>query len=232
MSLISCCAHRCRHARHRHLELARQVREAAVADERPLELLDQRARVDQLVPVDARERAADHVSPHVAAGLGEREADRVQLVEDDRHVLDPQPVELDVLAGRDVAHAAPVALRQAPDRPQLVGGDDAVRELDPQHEVPVGVLGRARIAGRRRLLGALGVDAVPAKEGEVVGLDGVEPQLGVAVDVGEHVEAVLPGLDVLDGGKLGVGGGGHGRRTLLTLDPNCNSLDSRMGSWV
>ena len=33
-------------ARHRHLELARQVREAAVADERPLELLDQRPRVD------------------------------------------------------------------------------------------------------------------------------------------------------------------------------------------
>ena len=40
--------------RHRHLELAREVREAAVADERALELLDQRARVDELVPVDAR----------------------------------------------------------------------------------------------------------------------------------------------------------------------------------
>ena len=196
--------------RHRHLELAGQVGELAVADEGALELLHQRPRVDQLVAVDACQRAADHVSPDVAAGLRERQPDRVQLVQHHRHVLDRQVVQLDVLAGGDVAHAAAVALGQPADRAQLLGADDAVGELHPQHEQPVGILGGAGIARRGRLRGALGVDPVPAEQREVVGLDRVESQPRVAVDVGEHVEAVLAGLDVLDLGQLGFCGVRHG----------------------
>ena len=88
------------------------------------------------------------------------------------------------------------------------GRDDAVRELDPDHEEAVGVVGRPGVAGCGRLLGPLGVDAVPAEQREVVGLDRIEAELGVAVDVREHVEAVLAALDVLDLGKLD-GGLGH-----------------------
>src|SRR5690349_21959184 len=63
------------------------------SDERPLELVDQRTRVDQLVAVDAGQRAADDVAPDVAAGLGERQPDRVQLVQHHRQVLDRQVVQ-------------------------------------------------------------------------------------------------------------------------------------------
>ena len=154
------------------------------------------------MPVHARQRAADDVAPDVAAGLGERQADRVQLVQDHRHILDRQVVQLDVLAGGDVAHAAPVALGQPADHAQLLRGHAAAGELDAQHEQPVGLLGRARLAGCGRLLRALRVDAVPAEQRQVIGLDRVEAELGVAVDVGEHVEAVLAGLDVLDRRKF------------------------------
>jgi hypothetical protein len=132
-------------------------------------------------------------------------------------------VELHVLARGDVAHATPVALAQAPDRPHLVGGDGAAGELHPQHEVAVRILARAGLAARRRPLAPLRVEPVPAEELEVVGVDRVEAELGVPVDVGEHVEAVLARLDALDGGQLAVGDGGHRRASgtrAASLDPN------------
>ena len=184
--------------RYRHLELAGQVRELAVTDERPLQVGHQRSRVDQLVAVDSGQRATHDVAPYVAAGLREGQADRVQLVQHDRHVLDREVVQLDVLASGDVAHAAAVALGQRPHRPQLLRADDAARELDAEHEQAVRLLGRPGVAGGGRLGGALRVHAVPAEQRQVVGLDGVEAELGVAVDVCKHVQPVLAGLDVLD----------------------------------
>ena len=173
-------------ARDGDLVLAGQVREAPVADEVGDERVHDGARVEVLVRRDAGQRAADDVAPHVAAGLRAGQADLVEGREDVRHVLQPQPVELDALPGGDVGEGAAVADREVGDRPQLPRVQLPVRDAHPQHEVAV-------------LLGPLRVDAPPLREGQVVRLERGEAAVACRVDeIVDDVEPVLPFLDPLD----------------------------------
>ena len=170
----------------RHLELAGEVREAPVPHEVGRQLVDDRARVEELVRGDARERAADDVAPDVAARLRAGQADPVERREDLGDVLDPEPVQLDALARRHVAGRAPEAHGEVADRPQLLRRDRAVRHADPQHQEAV-------------LLGPLRVQAPPLRELEVVGRERVEPAAPRRdQQVGQDVETVLALLDALD----------------------------------
>ena len=145
-----------RAARDRDLELARQVREPAIAHEVARDVVHDRGRVEELIRRDARERAADDVAPHVAAGLRTREPDPRERVEYLGQVLDLQPVQLQALARRDVARAAPEAQRQIGDRGELRRSADPVRDADAHHQVAV-------------FLGPLRVHAPPLGEHKVVG---------------------------------------------------------------
>ena len=103
----------------RGLELARQVRERRVAEVARGHLADVRRAVDDLVGVDAGERAADDDARAVAAGLGRAETDRLEPFPDGGHVLDADPVQLDVLPVGDVGDVPAELGRDAGDDPQL-----------------------------------------------------------------------------------------------------------------
>ena len=122
--------------RDRDLVLARQVRVLGVAVEELGRLVDDRPGVEQLLVVDAGDRAARDVADRVAAAAGRGEARGVEPVEDLRQRSELDPVQLDVLSGRQLAVAAAERVRDLPERAQAGRRDAAARELDPEHERP------------------------------------------------------------------------------------------------
>jgi hypothetical protein len=120
--------------------------------------------------------------------LGGREANGLEPAPYLRDVFDADPVKLDVLTVGDVGHIAAVSLRDRTDHVGLPGRQDAPRDPDPEHEVAV-------------RLGALGVEAVPAKPvSQIGGPDGAKPTQGVhTLDPSPHVETVVLPLGQLGG---------------------------------
>jgi hypothetical protein len=177
------------------LVLARQVRERLVADPPVHDLLKRGRGVDDLVGGDAGNRAAEHHARAVAAGLGRLQPDRLQFPPDGRHVLDADPVELDVLPVGDVGGVPGVPLRDVGDRAQLGEAQLAAVDADPQHEVLVLELVRLQDRGTPAVdaSAALGVEPPPAEAAAQVGrVDRGEPAVGVDVlDARPHVERVV-----------------------------------------
>ena len=168
----------------REVELARQVAEALAADDCLLQPIGQPAGVEQLVGVEAGDRAADHVADVVHAALLRVEARRGEALQDPGCVLDGDPAQLDVLARRDVGCAASAAVGDLADGGDLLRGQHAVGDTHAQHEV----------AGRR-----LAVEqAVPLEPLEVVRRDRLDALDRVAVEIGQDVEPVLLALQLLD----------------------------------
>ena len=101
-------------------------------------------RVDHLVGVDARDRARAHVARRVAARLHGGEADVPEALPDPGHVGDADPVQLDVLAGRQVGVAVAEdravvgslgeGVGRHPDLADLGRGHHPAGHLDPHHE--------------------------------------------------------------------------------------------------
>ena len=113
-------------ARDAELELPRQVGVLPVAGEEVRDLASDRRCVEDLVGVDAGDRAAEDVAGRVPARLHRRDPDLLEQGPDLGHVSDPDPVQLDVLAGREVAVAV------APDRMVLRPAGESVDDLtDP-----------------------------------------------------------------------------------------------------
>src|SRR5206468_7103849 len=83
----------------------------------------------------AGQRAAGHVAGDVAAGAEARESRAPEGVHQRRQVLDGDPVQLDVLAHREIGDAARVAVREVGQRPQLWRRHDAVGNPHTHHEV-------------------------------------------------------------------------------------------------
>ena len=151
--------------------------------------------------VDARHRARADVARRVAARLHRGEPDLPETLPDPGHVGDADPVQLDVLARREVGvavaeHRAVVGalgerVGRHPDLAHLGRRHDPARHLDAHHE---------RVAAL-----ALGVDADPLQALLLAGhlVDGVGPLLGVGVDhrLG-HLEGVARQLQLLDGVQL------------------------------
>ena len=191
-------------ARDRDLVLARQVVELGVAVEHPRRRLDERRGVDDLVGVDSCERAAGDVARVVAARSHRREADPPQGLEDLRQVLDPHPVELDVLPHREVGDAARVPLRQVRDRPDLVGDEPAVRDPDPHHEVREGPALSACAANGADTV-ALRVDPPPPEvRAKPLRRNRLETLAGEAPDLAERLPRVQLPLETLDPLCLGL----------------------------
>ena len=200
MSLISCWAQWWRHEQTETLNLRGRFEKRRL----PTKCVDSSSTIGResknssaVAPASGQ---PDHVAPDVAAGLGAREADAVERVEDLGQVLDAQPVQLQALARRHVSGRATEAHGEIADRAQLLRGDRAVRDAHAQHEVAV-------------LLGPLRVHAPPLREREVVGRERVEAAVtGCSEQVVQDVEPVLALLDPLDlGSQVACLSTGHSR---------------------
>ena len=97
--------------------------------------LGPRRDVEDLERARAGEVAALHVADGVAAGLTGGEPDRGEVAHDVGHLLELHVVELDVLAGGEVAPAPRVGVGDVGHAVELVGGDDPARRLDADHLV-------------------------------------------------------------------------------------------------
>ncbi len=91
------------------------------------------SRVLQFICGDSGEVIRGHVADAVAARLNRVHFDGCQVCEDVGHILELGPVELDVLAGREVAVGAVIATRHLSQHAQLVGAQQPVRYGDAQH---------------------------------------------------------------------------------------------------
>jgi len=120
--------------RYRCLVLPRQVRELPVAHVPALRVHQVRRGVDQLLGVDPGEGAADHHPRGVAAGLLGGQAYRLDALPDPGHVLDADPVELDILAVGDVGDVASEPLAGPGHGAELLGGELPAGDPDPHHE--------------------------------------------------------------------------------------------------
>ena len=188
-------------ARDGDLELAGQVRVLAIAREERRDRLSDGERVDDLFLVDARHRARAHVAGRVAAGLHGRQPDLPEALPDPGHVGDADPVQLNVLARREVGVAVPEdravlgpfgeRVGRHTDLADLGGGHDPSGHLDPHHEGVAALALRVHPDPFQALLlaGHLG--------------DGFGALLGVRVDDRlSNLERVPRELQLLDGIEL------------------------------
>ena len=168
----------------RDLVLAGQVVELGAAVHHRGGRLDQRRGVEHLVGVEPGERAAGDVAGDVAAGAEGRQPARGQRGEDRGQVLHPDPVELDVLAHREVGHPARVSLGEGRDGLELGRDEEAVGDADAQHEAGHRAALAALAADRAHPV-ALSVDAPPAEVGaEPLRRDGLHSFPGEPLDLG------------------------------------------------
>ena len=117
----------------RNLELARQEGEFRM-EGRPLpDDLAPGARVQHLVLRRARKMIRGRITDTVAGGLDRMHLDFGELVQHIRNILQRHPVELDVLARREVAKAAVIIARNLGKAPQLHRRELAIRNRDAQH---------------------------------------------------------------------------------------------------
>ena len=123
-----------RTAANAQVELARQIAEAAPPDDHLLQAPGQRRGVDQLLRVNARQRAAHDVAHVVHARLLRSQIDRAEPLQHARRVLNANPAQLDVLPRRQIRLAPPELVGDVPDRRQLLRRQDAVGDAHPQHE--------------------------------------------------------------------------------------------------
>ena len=120
---------------HGHVELARQVAGAVRRQQPVLDRGHQRARVDDLLRIDTRQRVAGDVARVVVTRLTAGEPHRGHLRQQARHVLQQQAPQLEVLPGGDVGAALVAAaihgLRQ---HVELLRRDHPVGEAQAHHE--------------------------------------------------------------------------------------------------
>ena len=120
---------------------------------------------------------------------------RFEPAPDFGHVLDPDPVQLDVLAVGEVGRVAGEVHGDLADDAQLLGGERTAVDPDAEHEVFVFELVRLKRGGLAAVDPgfALGVEAPPAEAAVQVGaVDRVEAVLGVdGLDTLADVEAVV-----------------------------------------
>ena len=121
-------------ARDRRLEFARQILKLLPQHVLVLDLFDRRRRVDDLVLCHARYRGPHDHARHIAARIPRVQSDGLELLPDRRHILDADPVQLDILAVRQVRRGAAVVTGDLPHRARLVRGALSAVETHARHE--------------------------------------------------------------------------------------------------
>lgn len=178
-----------------------QVGQLRVTDETFGELVDQRGGIDDLILGDARNRGAEDDTGNVAASLGGGQANAFKAAPDFRHILNADPVQLDVLAVRKVGRAAGEVHGNLADDAKLLGGQRTAVDAHAEHEVLVFELVRFKRCGLAAVDPgfALGVEAPPTETTvKVRAVDRIKALFGVdrlnpLTDV-QPVVFLLPGF--------------------------------------
>ena len=136
----------------RHLELAGQGDELGVKGRPLAQDFGEGAGIDDLVAGDAGEFVGGDVADAVARGLNRVHFHRGQVKQDVRRLFQLDPVELDVLARREVAVAAVVGAGDVGEHAHLFRRQQAIRHGDAQH-VGVTLHVQAVLQAQRQELG-------------------------------------------------------------------------------
>ena len=182
----------------RDLEFARQVVELWVAREDARGPKREWRGIADFVPVNACDRAAGDVSGDIAAGGQSIQAASPECSQDFGQAFDGYPMQLDVLANRDVGNSARKTAGKARDGSELVRGEQAVRNPDTNHEA------RHRLpfpAFAPDYAGsvALRVDAPPAEvRAQPFRRDGIESVARETANLLEAFPGILLPLQALD----------------------------------
>ena len=115
------------------LELARQREVERIEEEVVVDGEDVGCDVERLVWMDARIGAARDVANAVGAGAARADADGEQRLVHVDDLLERHPVDLDVLARRDVRDAAAIAVGDVGHDVELLRGEQAPGNLDALH---------------------------------------------------------------------------------------------------
>ena len=124
------------------VELARQAVELAVVQDEVMQRSCVRPRVDQLLRIDPRGRAAGDVADVVRAGTARGQADLREAHQHLGRLVRPDLADLQVGARGDVGIAAAQVLGDRRHAAELVRVQDAARDAQPAH---VGVLCRCHV---------------------------------------------------------------------------------------
>ena len=132
-------------SRNSNVELTRQVGPLGVATSfsdgvqryEIIESIAELTSVDHFLLIDTCEGTADHITDAVQTRLEGGKVARVQTIEDLGSVLDLDATELNVLSGGNVQNAAlfAVLFNRIGKEAQLIGIDDAVGNLEAEHEL-------------------------------------------------------------------------------------------------
>ena len=164
------------------LNLRGRLASVGVADEAPGDLVDGGGRVDDLVGGDAGHGAAEDDARGVAARLRGLQADRLEAAPDLGHVLDADPVVLDVLPVGDVGGVPGEVVAEVGEHAQLARGEGAAVDAHPQHEVLVVELVRLERGrcGRRRCRACAACRAPTSGSGRCRSWGGIEAKPSLA----------------------------------------------------
>ena len=145
------------------LEFSRQVMEFLARQVVILNLFDGWGGIDNLVLGHAGNRRAQNDARHVAAAHERAQTYRLELVPNGGHILDLNPVQLDILAVRKVRRGAGIIARDLTHGAQLGRIGTATVEAHTHHEVLVLQLGVGQLGGHlaAQVLVALSIKAQP-----------------------------------------------------------------------
>jgi len=190
-------------ARDSNFEFAREIVEVGIAAQFPVEREDDGRNVGDFMGVKSGERATRDVADDVAASAGGAQADGLQALENCGERFDLEPVELDVLAYRDVGDAVAVFVGKRGDGSELRGAEQAVGDANAEHKEWDGATFSTRAAGNACAI-ALRVDAPSAEVGgEPFGRDGIKTEAREFADFVKMVPGVFGAFEALD--ALGFG---------------------------
>ena len=181
-----------------NFEFAGQIVEVAVAHKEAVGFERQRRSIADFVGIHTGERAARDVAGIVATRAHRGQARAPQSLEEFRKVLNRDPVQLDILAHRQVSGCARIFLGDVGDGSQLVSMEQAVRNTDAHHEEREGLPFSVLAADHAHSI-TLGVNAPPAEIcAQPFGRDGVEAFAGELADIVEPFPGIFLALQALD----------------------------------
>src|SRR3990172_878167 len=232
-------------ARDRDLVLARKVVELGIPVEHPRRRVNEGRGVYDLVGVDAGQGAAGDIPRVVPARPHRGDPAPPEALKDLGEILNPHPVELDVLADGQVRDSPGVPFSEVGDRTELMREEESVWDPDAYHEVGDGLSFAALASDSARAI-PLRVDSPPSKvRVEPLGGDGLVPITGEAENLLEMLPGIQLPLEPLDTLSLGlrqglahlaappkaksrgrplVGLGPLGLLSLLRLSPYCGGI--------
>ena len=159
-----------RRPRNSRLKLARKIMKLLPVQPLLREFFNCWGGVNNLIRRHACNRGAKNHARNIAAAQESRQANGIQLLPNRRHILNLNPMQLHVLAIREVRSAPRILLGNLTDRAQLFRGHHATIETNTQHKVLILQLGVGHSAGElaAQVLLTLRIQAHPLKPGRKI----------------------------------------------------------------